>query len=237
MPTLVVDSQGRPLPQILDKSTGDMAPWQGKNGGGDVNLREYTPQSNNSVIVPTAAIPTVLLIPDGTGGYLLPASKVYGVSVDVTRVQGVIKIDNTTPIVCDVHQKDYDGTTWSDHKNKVVATLLTSAARTATTITNAIVNTSVKHASVILDITAGTGIISKFELLATINGTDYVIGSVTLPTLAVPGTYVINIGHNVQKQEAAHPFGINVALPSAYKYRVTQDANSVTYSLHEIATD
>ena len=239
MSTLVLDSQGRPVPQILDRESGDMAPWQGANGAGDMNLKEYTAQASGVVTIPAKALPVAVMIPDATGGYLLQSSKTFGLTVDVARVQGSIKIDSASPVSVTavipngIEINSATPVSVTTGASKGSSTPLASASRSTTTTSAAIANTKAKNITLILGTTAGSGVISKIELLATIDSVDYVIGQIVV-SLSGVGATSINIGPDVIQGIANKPYGIACVIPSAYKYRITQDSVALTYYVHEI---
>lgn len=58
MATLLLDAQGRPIPQILNHDEFEYIPWKGKNGAGDVNVKELPPVTGEVAIT---TIPQVII--------------------------------------------------------------------------------------------------------------------------------------------------------------------------------
>lgn len=219
MPSLVLDSEGRPVPQHLMEDGSAYEPSLGADGALNVNLSEYAPLATPVIASAPKGLPVILVLPSGA---VAGGSTVNGIEVDVTQVQGDVS----------AQKKLYNGAAWEEAYNNHEIVALASAARTASTPSADLVNQNAKGAAILLDITAvSSGSITGLEVQAKVGSAYVTIASVTGLTLSAIGQYVVLVFPETLDTAATISL-IKTIIPRNWRLKVNHaDTNSITYAV------
>lgn len=219
MATLILDSEGRPIPQI-QKADGSFMAWQGKNNAGDVNLKEYTPINANQA-GSELCLPVVLKIPGATESVGLQGTVANGLLVDVSRVQGQLVVQNQRK----------NGAAWEDVHNNEEVLVAVEAARSATFLSDALTNYNARGVLVCVDVTAAAGgQITGIEIIGVLASREVKLYEVTALNVIAAGflTFLVYPGASTAGALTAPPISGNI--PRNWKLKVVHgNASSITY--------
>lgn len=211
MAQLLNDDLGLPIPQYMSMSTGLFEAMRGADGA------IYVKNMN-----------------DPTDGIF--KSKIYASDGTILNVTSA-----GVPVVCNQHAVnlyEYDSSTgtWvpkakttAAPAQKVVgstATILASAARTASAVSSAITNEmGARNAFLLIDVTATAGSITGIEIKIPVTGTNVLYKTITLGTaINAVGKTIVTFGVDDATNKFALPQGFVIDL-------IHSDTSSITYSV------
>lgn len=166
--------------------------------------------------------PYTKLTGDDGGSSVKIGAIIPGDTRTTNGIYGLVSFDAKHLYFPDVDQ-------WARERGNYGATILTGAARTATTNSDDQINYNNKGVQVIVNVTAGTGLL----LTPNIQGKDPMSGNyynlLQGVTITGTGTYVFHLYPGIS--EIANQ-KVNACLPKTWRISVTHDnANSATYSV------